>query len=337
VNYFLSQDGVPVEKPSNQNFTYFFRDPQGAWYPTTGNLIYEIDAICVQVHDALAAKLFAGLDNYYSFLRQAPEYLLTAGLNSESLVSKEVFGTFVGKREDNREFNRALYLYDCQKLVSGIQECSKEVMQLQGEFYRTLNLDELFFPPIEEPDGIRYVTSPAVTNLHAILAFIYIRLHSLLDYVTKLSIEIKHLKSDFSSYPRLASKNALYSDRKKVAFNDAKGTLFEQCRFLTEVESVRNHVIHDGLLDDLPKAYKVVSGGKCVEKFILFPDRSIEGRFAAFKNRTLFYSAEDKINLRLPTVINEFQQRELATLRRLLTHLQAGDIAPQPATEPSNE
>ena len=336
MNYFLSQDGVPVDKPSIKNQTYFFRDPQGAWYPTNCNLIYEIDALCVQVHDALAAKLFAGLDNYYSFLRQAPEFLLTAGLNSESLISKDVFGRLVGKLEDDKEINRALYLYDCRKLASGIQECSKEVMQLQGEFYRILNLDELFIGSIDEPDGVRYVTSPAVTNLHAILSFIYIRLHSLLDYATKLSIEIENLKSDFSSYPRLTSKNSLYSDRKKVSFNGEEGTLFEQCRLLTEVEGVRNHVIHDGMLDDMPKAYKVISGGKCLEKFILFPDCSSEGRFAAFKNRTLFYSKEDKVNLRLPTVIREFQQRELITLQRLLTHLEAGDIMPPPAAGSSN-
>jgi hypothetical protein len=156
-----------------------------------------------------------------------------------------------------------------------------------------------------------------VTKLYALLGFVYIRLHSLLDYVTKLAIETEKLKSQFDSYPRLASKNSLYSDRKKVSLNNHKGTLFETYPLLTEIESVRNHLIHDGLIDDMPKAYRVISNGECVEKFLLFPDLDAGGRFEAFKNRNLFYGTENKINHRLPGVIQCFQERLLSTLELL--------------------
>jgi hypothetical protein len=202
-------------------------------------------------------------------------------------------------------------------------------MQLQGEFYRALNLDELFFAPapIEEADGVRWMTSPVVTNIHATLGFIFIRLHSLLDYITKLSIEVEKLKNEFSSYPRLGSRNVQYSDRKRISFNGTPNTLFEKCSLLTEIETVRNHVIHDGLIDEMPKVYKVISGGKTIEKFVLFPDRCSEGRFETFCNRNLFYSGEDKINLRLPHVINEFQRRQVITLNKVLTTLQEKRLA----------
>lgn len=317
-NLYLSLNGIPTEAPEQSADLYFFRDPQGAWYPNQGNRLCEIDAACVRLHDAFAKRVFGSLDSFYDFLRVAPEFLSTAGMNSEAAVSKDLFNQLLGKFPPGFPVNKALYLFDCRKLVSGVQECSKEVMQLQGEFYQVLNLEELFFPKIKEDDGVRYVTSPVVTKIYALLGFTYIRMHSLLDYVTKLAIEIDNLKTQFDSYPRLASKNSLFSDRKKVSLNNQAGTLFEKCSLLTEVETVRNHLIHNGLMDDMPKVYRVISNGECVEKFLLFPDQDEEGRFDSFKNRNLFYGNENKINLRLPNVTAEFQERLLSTLELLV-------------------
>lgn len=321
-NLYLSLNGIPTEAPAQSGDLYFTRDPQGAWYPNQGNRLYEIDSACVRLHDALAQRVFGSLDSFYNFLKVAPEFLSTAGMNSESPVSKDLFNQLLEKFPPSFPVNKALYLFDCRKLVSGVQECSKEVMQLQGEFYQALNLEELFFPKIKEDDGVRFVTSPVVTKIYALLGFTYIRMHSLLDYVTKLAIEIENLKTQFDSYPRLASKNSLYSDRKKISFNNRAGTLFEICPLLTEVETVRNHLIHNGLMDDMPKIYRVISNGECVEKFLLFPDQDEQGRFDSFKNRNLFYGNENKINLRLPSITKEFQVRLLSTLELLVERVQ---------------
>ena len=317
-NLYLSLNGIPTEDPDQSGDLYFVRDPQGAWYPSQGNRLYEIDAACVRLHDAFAQRVFGSLDSFYDILKVAPEFLSTAGMNSEAPVSKHSFNQLLGKFPPSFPVNKALYLFDCRKIVSGVQECSKEVMQLQGEFYQALNLEDLFFPQIEEDDGVRYVTSPVVTKLYALLGFLYIRMHSLLDYVTKLAIEIENLKTQFDSYPRLSSKNSLYGDRKKISFNNRAGTLFEKCPLLTEVEAVRNHLIHDGLIDNMPKVYRVILNGECVEKFLLFPDQDEGGRFESFKNRNLFYGSENKINLHLPNVTQEFQERLLFTLELLV-------------------
>jgi len=318
---YLSLNGIPTKTPTDPESIFFMRDPQGAWYPNRGNHFYNIDNICVELHDALEEKIFGSKEDFYFFLRYSPEFLSTAGMNSEAPISKSLFELLLTKLPKEMPVNKALYLFDCRKLVSGIQECSKEVMQLQGEFYQVLNLEELFFPHIPEDDGIRYVTSPTVTKLYALLGFIYVRLHSLLDYVTKLAIEIENLRKDFDTYPRMASKNMLYSDRKRLTFNGKEGTLFEKCALITEVETIRNHIIHDGFLDDMPKAYRVISNGVCIEKFVLFPDRCNEGRLDTFKNRNLFYGNEDKINLRLPMLVETFQTRLLMTLRLLIQSL----------------
>jgi hypothetical protein len=146
------------------------------------------------------------------------------------------------------------------------------------------------------------------------------RLHSLLDYSTKLAYEIEHLKSDFAKYPRLASANIQYGDRKRVKINDAKGSLFESCELITEIETVRHLVTHDGLLDDMPKLYKVVAGGSAIEKFVLMPDMA-GGRLEKFKNRNLFFSREDKINLRLPKLVMGFRDRQVTSLELMIDML----------------
>ncbi len=51
------------------------------------------------------------------------------------------------------------------------------------------------------------------------------------------------------------------------------------------------------------------------------PDR-IGGRFDRYKNRAFWYGREDKINLRLPALIDAFQSRQLATLQLARDRLQ---------------
>lgn len=247
-----------------------------------------------------------------------PEFVYTVGLNSEGTLSVAQFEQLLAEFNKLEHLNTFLYLYDCQKLVSSLQECNKEVDQLLGEFFKVLNLEPLFYPVVQQPDGIRYNTSPTVTKLFAHLSFIFVRLHSLLDYSAKLAAEVEKLRSDFTRYPKLASRNILFGDRKKLAINNTKGTVFEPCELVTTIETLRNHVIHDGLFDDMPKAYEHIESGAVLERFILMPDMT-RGQFDRFNNRNLFFGTEDKINLRLHVLIDEFQTRLEMTVAALLS------------------
>jgi hypothetical protein len=139
-------------------------------------------------------------------------------------------------------------------------------------------------------------------------------MHSLLDYLAKLAMETENLRTDFTTYPKLVSSKFLFGQRNRLALNDCRGSLFEPCEEVQEVESIRNLLIHDGLLDDMPKAYEVVQNGVAVERFVLMPDRA-NGQFERYKNRRLFYGREDKINLRLASLVRAFQLREVETLK----------------------
>jgi hypothetical protein len=314
---YLTVTGIPVEARPSDDDLFLSCGADGAWRLNHGEFGAELEAECGRVRDALAEAIFGDLKAYQDLLPRAPDFLFSTGLNSEAKVSSLDFERVVAAAKDARPINKLLYLADCGKLVSGIEQCTKEALLLQGEFYRALNLDLFYSPQADEADGARWVTSPAVTRIHATLGFLFVRLHSLLDYSTKLAFEAEHLRTDFSSYPRLASIDIRFGDRKRVAIARVPGTLFEACDVVTQVDLYRDHIIHDGLMDDLPKVYIVVESGKTVAKFILLPDRGTEGRLEKFKNRNLFYSRADRINLRLPALVAEFQQRQLATLARV--------------------
>jgi hypothetical protein len=293
----------------------YLRDPQGTWRPIGGDRSDQVEAECVALHDGFARALFGDIAPYHALLPHIPQFVLLAGLNSEAAVTRSLFETWV---RDGRarvpELHRLLYLYDCRTLVAAIQECTKEVGVLTGEFYRLLNL-EPFFPGYRpDVDDIRFSTSPVVTLLFATLGFLYIRLHSLLDYATKLAHEVEHLKSGFDSYPKLASAKILFGDRKRLAIDHLPSSLFEACDEIDEIETLRNRLIHDGLLDDMPKAYEVWTAGVVTERFVLLPDRTGR-RLDRYKGRSLFFGGEDKINLRLPTLIATFNARMVVTLK----------------------
>lgn len=316
----LQLNGIPTKFRDGVAGDCFLQEPQGSWRPVVDDGLYPVEHECVNLHDALADRVFGGIDRYYALLPYAPQWLDQAGLNSEAAVGREDFEKLLAAYSAFPELNRFLYLYDCRILVSAIQECTKEVSQLTGEFYRILNLEPFFDPDISVDDGTRYTTSPTVTTLTSTLGFLFIRMHSLLDYLAKLAREIERMATDFTTYPRLASSNFLFGDRKKLKINMASGTLFEPCDEVAEVELVRNLLIHDGLLDDMPKAYEVIEGGAAIERFVLMPDRS-GGQFDKFKNRRRFYGREDKINLRLTGLVRGFQMRQVETLKAIRASL----------------
>lgn len=319
---FLNTNGVPSSDHSVGADFFFSRNPAGVWESEAGKHLQDIDNQCVTIRNRLAERIFGSLSRYYTVMRTTPFFIVQAGLNSECSMSRDQFEYEITRLSpaSNQDSNRLLYFSDCEKLISGIQEGSKETVHILGEFYRVLNLEPLFFPEGVAPDGIRFVSSPTTSNLFALLNFIYIRLHSLLDYSTKLAFEVENPRSDFSRYPRLASRGKIFGDRRSLSVNEAEATLFESVALIREVEITRNQIIHEGFLDEFPKVYQEKRDGKVVERFILVPDRTETG-WEKYINRNLFYSRIDKVNLRLPRLVLEFQQRQLQTLKVVLSKL----------------
>ncbi|UMA67236.1 hypothetical protein LVO79_20895 (plasmid) [Roseivivax marinus] len=277
---------------------------------------YETQERFLRIYRALEERLWGAVEGAEAVRKACPIFIQDAGINSDCAVDRLTFERFLNEFSDLPERNRLLYARDCEHLVDSAQTCTREIATLLEQFYRLLN-GERFFPDIEGlPDGVRMSSSPAATLLVATLGTIFIRLHSLLDYLTKLAFEAENLKEDFATYPKLASSSKKFGDRRHLRMNGTPGTFFEANELVSEIELVRNRLIHDGMLDDRSKVFERIENGKVTERFVLWPDRT-DGRFDRYVNRTLFYGGEDKINLRLPAFVQAFGERQRATLEAI--------------------
>ncbi|GAA0571352.1 hypothetical protein [Caenispirillum bisanense] len=310
----LNLNGVPSKRPPKGGEVSFWHVSLHGWCMIQDDLAYDVEAACLGIHNELPGAVFGDKSIYTQLLPTMPQLVYLGGLNSESQMSCKAFERALSELVRLPYLNHFLYLNDVARLVSAIQLCDVEIGRMLGEFYRNLNLENHWPPPgVQLEDGVCWTSSASVTSLISTMNFIFIRMHSLLDYLTKLFHEIEHLATDFTVYPRLSSSKVLFGARKKLTVNGTVGTLFESCGLIDEVELVRNMVIHDGFLDDVPKLYVASRDGAIVEKFLLMPDR-VDGHLVKFKNRSLWYSGEDKINLRLPKLVLEFRARLIATL-----------------------
>lgn len=83
----------------------------------------------------------------------------------------------------------------------------------------------------------------------------------------------------------------------------------------------------------MPKGYEHFENGLVVERFLLLPDMTA-GRLDRYVNRSLFFGAEDKINLRLPELVTGFQHRLEKTLEAVLEILRKRYLVNTPAAAP---
>ena len=284
---------------------------------------------CRRIDFAFQRWIMSGVD-YANLAYALPTFVVNAGLNSEAPISRDLFGKLLNLPVEIPERNRFLYLYDCERLTWSVRQCIEEIQEMLGAFYAIFNAASLTGGPPLTPDGLVFSRSPKITQLFANLSFIFIRLHSLLDYCVKLAIEAARLPASFQNYKRMASRGCQFGDRRNVAWNGSQGTLFEDCELVRTVETLRNHIVHDGLLDAIPKVYERYSEGVLVERFILFPDMT-DGRLDSFVNRNLFYGREDKVNLRLPMIVSQFWDRLAETLRKIEADLSSDAEAVDPA------
>ena len=189
---FATLRGVPSETAPSNDEVFYLPFPVRGWGQVQRDLAVEVDEACFPLYDAFIEAIFGDLDEYRKLVYRLPMFVSEAGLGSESAISKEQFEGMVTKAVSPL-VNTALYISDCHKVISGIQECAKEVSWLEGEFYRSLNFDELFPGNTKKRNGVHFVSSTVTNQILSDLYFIFIRLYSLLDYTTKLFYEIEHL------------------------------------------------------------------------------------------------------------------------------------------------
>ena len=101
--------------------------------------------------------------------------------------------------------------------------------------------------------------------------------------------------------------------QKKLDINETEGTIFEKCELISNVESIRNEIVHNGTWELTPKIYIRFNDGEEAERFMLFPDME-QGHLSTVINRRHFFSGNVKINDIFPAIHLEFKYRLMNTI-----------------------
>lgn len=294
----------------------FYKDSVGSWHMTGIDSGAVIDSACIPLYEEIRMVVYSRQEfNDDRRFIESP-FIYDAGIDADAKISKTIFEKILAANSGSKkELHRALYWQDYSFLVSNVQSGLGEIISIAGEFYKSLCEYNSIYIPEENYTGIRRSDSSETRFSTLLLHMVFVRMHSVLDYLVKLSFEVDRDDIDYGSYPKLRGKNAQFGNCKKTSIYKVEGTVFEECEFIRKIETIRARIIHDGHLSPSQWIYEVWENSKIVERYILFPDMKINpGSFDSSVNRNSFYGDDSKFNEMLPDIIREFYMRTTLTL-----------------------
>lgn len=296
-----------VLEDHNSNFTYPF-----------SNMIFEIESLCFKVRLSIARKIFGSELEYYNIIENPLGVLCSkAGIDSDINISKEELLQFINDYENKEILHKILYYFDLENILATIQNSLVETHFAFSEFYKQLNIN--IFLIGDEPfhnDGLQFASGIIVTKITSLVNRIFICLYSILDFTTKLCYEVENIQSDFTIYPKLKCKDILIGDAKRISFITTENTIFNRTENRRIIEYLRSEIVHNASIDSVPKVYTLIENKTIKEKFILLPDFN-SGIIETLKNRKRFFKQENKLNVLLPKIIEDYYSRLYETLKEV--------------------
>jgi len=335
---FYLQNGIAVDTlPEGYNKFYVAEDLEShsahsRYFFPGDDIQYELDNLCVRLYDVFQDAVFPSRDDFYKDYGIQPQWISRAGLDSDFDMPKDelitcfstplhekmaAFGVKdakclkIYKEIDAKKYKYA-YTADCQSLVNTLQELIMGCHSSLVGFYK--HLCSLHEDP--QMDGTYYACGP---ESHMVFSFLYnfiIQSYSAFDILTKITYELEHLKSCDASYAKLASSGILYGYRNHLKL-DVVGTVFERCRTTAIIENLRDELVHNATWEMNPKIFIVTDCGLITSRHIFFPDLTVEGTLASYKNRKRFFSEGNKVNDELPGLYFDIMQRIFTTIDKL--------------------
>lgn len=283
---------------------------------------YQIEEKLIRCYDIFVEKIFGTKDIFHALDATAPRWIAEAGISSDSPVNRNKFQQLYERSPTSEELNKLLYYYDCDNLVSSMQNVFIESFHLKNNVQRILKNGFPESPGVEaylsNYTGHRFLSGEVVVELFSFTNMLFINLYSQLDYITKLFYEIQNICSDFSKYPKMRSSGILYGDKGKIEIDQAIGTLFESdIGNLKLIVNFRNEIVHNGTLDSRQKLFQKYEKGKISDRFILLPDTN-NGNLEKFKGRSHFYGAECRWQDIIPPLFEDFCNRLASSLDKLI-------------------
>ena len=217
----------------------------------------EIDIKLISLTHKVADKIFGSVQNLYAILPFKTTEYSYAGVDAEIKISKQEFESWVNTQK-SEETHKLLFYYDFQNLVGSLQNLVQESRYIFCNFYKILN--ESSFMQSDKPfhpDILMFTSGQLVTNIFSVIDHLFINLASQLDFITKISVELESLPTDYSEYPKLKSNGVLYGDLRKIRSITFDNTLFDRTDDLKLIISLRNEIIHNASFENIPKVYQV--------------------------------------------------------------------------------
>lgn len=281
------------------------------FYPRD-QLIRQLDTELAMLGDSFRRLLFPNDEAYYQIYRYLPAFISTAGLSSDSSLSKDGYEKILSNRSFHQKLKPFLYLADVQYLISSVQNLLIGMNSNFVDFYRILT--EIQIPNLSELENTTYVVrGEEAERIISLLGSYYVKLYSIMDLAAKITYEFENPCTQFESSIRLKSANILYNNKNRLQLNEHPSTIFIKDTFITEIETLRNEIVHNGTWEDGAKVYVDVIDKKAISRFVLYPDME-NGRFVSFGNRHHFFSKGLKVNELLPHVHHTFLSRLLHTV-----------------------
>lgn len=311
---YYNLNGIITDKEPKNKF--WVRSVANNFIFKENDVSLELEELCINIRNKFAGKIFGSLKNYYALLPTLSPAMQFGGIDAEINVSKNEFEKFVNSLGSEID-HKALYFYDCANLIETLQNSIVETKYLFGQFYKVLNENSfLINETLVIDSNFQYTSGPIVTNLTSIVNHLFINLYSQLDFLTKIIYEYENIHTEFLNYPNLKASKILYGSSKKTKLRDLKNSIFEKSDNILKIITLRNEIVHNASLDNLPKVYIKIKDGKIIEKFTLIPDFK-NGNLQKFKNRNRFFNDEAKLNQILPEIISEHWKRLLCTLKAI--------------------
>lgn len=311
---YYNTNGISSELPKLDKF--WFQKSFDRYIYKEGDISVELDFICIALQHLLAEKIFGSRQAYFSLLITTHTGITYGRIDSDVKISKEEFEKMVQAGDTNEVFNKLLYYYDCRNLISTLQNSILETQNLVGQFYELLNENNFLLntKPINST-GLQFAGGFTIINIVSVMNYLFVNLHSQLDFITKIIYEFENLEKHFSKYPKIKSAKILYGNSKHLKIKK-QGTLLENSKLTNLIMTLRNEIVHNASLDNLPKVYQLFKDGILIEKYILLPD-TLEGKLKTYQNRRRFFDNENKLNEILPALVIEFWQRLKQTLQNI--------------------
>lgn len=284
-------------------------------YPDTA---YKIEEKLIKAYDIFATQIFGSMAHFREIDASIPRWVAEAGISSDCSIGKDKFQQLYEGSSEHETLNRILYYYDCDNLISSLQNVVNESFHLSDKIDRILAQEVRYDTEVDERlrdyTGYRFLSGEVVVELFSLTNMLFINLYAQLDYITKLFFELQNLCVNFNTYPKMRSCSILYGNKGKLSISSVENTIFDNnSDTIKTVINFRNEIVHNGTLDGRQKLFQRYEKGSIIEQFLLLPDTT-EGNLDKHKGRAHFYGRENKWSDVVPALLEDFYTRLKYTL-----------------------